>query len=95
MKIKLDDFYVRALINVLMNQRGQYDDETNISLDDILLYLVDVLESIKPNRKKKIPFQSVDTKVIRQCLIQQRNIEIEANKQGAVDVLNELLILFI
>ena len=44
MKVKLDDYEVRVLINGLMQQHRSYDAETN----------GDIAEAMKPGRKKKI-----------------------------------------
>lgn len=49
---------------------------------------------LTPGRKKKIPFEPVEIKIIRQCLMEWRNREIQAERYGAVDALTELLIQF-
>jgi len=49
---------------------------------------------MKPNRKKKIPFEPEEVSIIRKCLVEWRNREIQAGRQGAVDGINELLLLF-
>ena len=67
MKVKLDDYEVRVLINGLIQQH---------------------------RRKKKIPFEPVEIRVICQCLMEWRNREIQAKRHGAVDAINELLIRF-
>ncbi len=40
---------------------------------------------MKPGRKKKIPFEPVEIRVICQCLMEWRNREIQAKRHGAVD----------
>ena len=94
MKVKLDDYEVRVLINALVQQHRSYDTETNGQIDAIALRLCDIAEAMKLGRKKKIPFEPVEIRVIRQCLMEWRNREIQAKRHGAVDVLNELLIQF-
>ena len=94
MKVKLDDYEVRVLINGLIQQHRGYDTETNAQIDNLALRLCDIAEAMKPGRKKKISFEPVETRVTCQCLMEWRNREIRANRLGAVDALNELLIRF-
>ena len=94
MKVKLDDYEVRVPINGLIQQHRGYDTETNAQIDNLALRLCDIAEAMKPGRKKKIPFELVETRVTCQCLMEWRNREIQAKRLGAVDALNELLIRF-
>lgn len=94
MNVKLDDYEVRVLINGLVQQHRSYDAETNSQIDALALRLCDIAEVMKPGRKKKIPFEPVKIRVIRHCLVDWRNREIQAERHGAVDALNELLIRF-
>ena len=94
MKVKLDDYEVRVLINGLVQQHRNYDAETNGQIDSLALRLCDIAEAMKPGRKKKILFEPVEIRVMRQCLMAWRNREIQAKRHGAVDALNELLIQF-
>lgn len=94
MKVKLDDFGLRVLINGLFRQRTDYDTETNAVINALLLRLAEISDTMKPNRKKKIPFEPEEVSIIRKCLVEWRNREIQAGRQGAVDGINELLLLF-
>ena len=94
MKVKLDDYEVRVLINGLIQQHRGYDTETNAQIDNLALRLCDIAEAMKPGRKKKISFEPEETRVTCQCLMEWRNREIQAKRLGAVDALNELLIRF-
>ena len=78
MEVKLDDYEVRVLINGLVKQHRDYDTETNSQIDFLTLRLCDIAEAMKPGRKKKIPFEPVEIRVIRQCLLAWRNSEIQA-----------------
>ena len=60
MKVKLDDYEVRVLINGLIQQHRSYDAETNGQIDALALRLCDIAEAMKPGRKKKIPFEPVE-----------------------------------
>ena len=82
------------LINGLVQQHRGYGAETNGQLDALALRVCDIAEAMKPGRKKKIPFEPVEIKIIRQCLMEWRNREIQAERHGAVDALYELLIRF-
>ena len=77
-----------------MQRHRSYDAETNGQIDALALRLCDIAEAMKPGRKKKIPFEPVETRVIRHCLMEWRNREIQAPTHGAVDALNELLTRF-
>ena len=94
MKVKLDDFNIRVLINGLYRQGRDYDSETNAEINALLFRLCDIAEAMKPGRKKKISFEPVEIRVICQCLMEWRNREIQAKRHGAVDAINELLIRF-
>ena len=51
MKVKLDDYEVRVLINGLVQQHRSYDAETNGQIDALALRLCDIAETMKPGRK--------------------------------------------
>ena len=48
MKVKLDDYEVRVLINGLVQQHRSYDEETNSQIDALALRLCDIAEAMKP-----------------------------------------------
>ena len=93
MKVKLDDYEVRVLINGLIQQHRSYDAETNGQIDALALRLCDIAEAMKPGRKKKIPFELVETRVTCQCLMEWRNREISQGNDVASEVIGELLCL--
>ncbi len=93
MKVKLDDYEVRVLINDLIQQHRSYDAETNGQIDALALRLCDIAEAMKPGRKKKISFEPVETRVICQCLMEWRNREIRQGNDVASEVIGELLCL--
>ena len=92
MKVKLDDYEVRVLINGLVQQHRSYDAETNGQIDALALRLCDIAEAMKPGRKKKIPFEPVEIRVIRHCLVDWRNREISQGNDVASEVIGELLL---
>ncbi len=94
MKIKLDDYYLNVLINSLFSQSKSYDEETNYRINILVLRLVDISDMMKPNRKKKITFEPEETSLIRYCLTHLLNNQIQAEKQTALEVIGELLMLF-
>ena len=93
MKVKLDDYEVRVLINDLIQQHRSYDAETNGQIDALALRLCDIAEAMKPGRKKKISFEPVESRVICQCLMEWRNREIRQGNDVASEVIGELLCL--
>lgn len=95
MKVKLDSFYLNVLINGLYSQRSSYDDDTNSHIDTFLLRLVDESETMKTSRKKKLLFEPVEVSIIRQCLFDWRNQQIQAEKEAAVELIGELLAMYI
>lgn len=94
MKVKLDDYEIDILINGLFQQRGEYDAQTNKSIEDLLLQLVQKVKHKKLHRRRKFRFEPQETKLIRLCLIQWRNQQLQAQKQGAAEAISELIILF-
>lgn len=94
MKVKFDDYHCRVLINGLYNYHSCYDEDTNDFIDTLILRLADENKLIKTHRKRKFTFTSLEVSVIRQCLIDWRNEEIQNSNEVAVDVIGELLILF-
>lgn len=95
MKVKLDSFYLNVLINGLYTQRSSYDNETNSLIDTLLLRLVDESKMMKANRKKKLLFEPVEVSIIRQCLCDWRNQQIQAKKETAVELIGEMLAKYI
>ena len=93
MKVKLDDYEVRVLINGLVQQHRSYDAETNGQIDALALRLCDIAEAVRPGRKKKISFDPVEIRVIRHCLVDWRNREIRQGNDVASEVIGELLCL--
>ena len=94
MKIKLDDYYLNVLINSLYSQSKSYDKETSYKINILILRLVNISDTIKPNRKKKITFEADEASLIRYCLTDLLNNQIQAEKQTAAEVIGELLIKF-
>ena len=79
MKVKLDDYEVRVLINGLIQQHRSYDAETNGQIDALALRLCDIAEAMKPGRKKKIPFEPVVN-----CTLFVRQYDILSKKWGVL-----------
>lgn len=73
---------------------NDYLADINEQAEDMFSRLVDISDTIKANRKKRIAFEPEEARLIRHCLMEWRNREIQAERQGAVDGINELLILF-
>ncbi len=95
MNVKLDSFYLNVLINGVYSQRTRYDDDANNRIDTLLLRLVDKSDTMKANRKKKLLFEPIELSTIRQCLLDWRNQQIQAEEEVAVELIGELLAMFI
>ena len=97
MKVKLDDYDVRTLVNGLYQQRSDYDDDTNAAIDTLILRLADISDTMQkhPCRKKKIPFEPVETRLIRHVLNEWRNRELHAGKNIRAEAIGELMMRFI
>jgi len=94
MKIRLDNYDVRTLVNGLFLHRRDYDEDINASIDDLILRLADINDAMKPGRRKRIPFQPVEIRLVRLCLVEWRNDELQNEHNGAADAISELLIRF-
>lgn len=73
MKLKLDDYGIRVLINGLYQQRCDYDPHKNSEIDDLLLQLLRKSENVQPCRRRKFRFESRELSMIRMCLIEWLN----------------------
>ena len=94
MKVKLNEDDLGIIINGLFQYWECFDDDTNNAIAMLVLRLVEESNTIKTNRKKKIPFTAEEISLIRVCLIEWRNEEIQNNNAVATQVIGEVLILF-
>jgi len=94
MKIRLDNYDVCTLVNGLFLHRTDYDEAINAAIDDLILRLADINDTMKSGRKKRIPFQPVEIRLVRLCLVEWRNDELQNERNGAADAISELLIRF-
>ncbi len=94
MKVKLDDYEIDILINGLFQQRYDYDAQTNSALEDLLLQIVQKVNYKKFHRRQKFCFEPQETRLIRMCLIQWRNQQLQAQKYGGAEAIAELIVLF-
>ncbi len=94
MKVKLDNYEMDILINGLFQQRCDYDAQTNGDIDDFLLQVVQKVKHKKLCRRQKFRFEPQETRLIRMCLIQWRNQQLQAQKQEAAEAISDLIILF-
>ena len=94
MKIKLDDYEIDILINGLFQQRSDYDAQTNREIEDLLLQIVQKSKHRTLRRRQKICFAPQEVRLIRMCLVEWRNHQIQAEKHGAAEVIAELILQF-
>lgn len=94
-KIKLTYYDVGLLITCLHEMKRSYDEESIDRINEILLMLLDVQDQIRPGRKKKIPFDDSDIRLICGCLVDFRNKYLREGNEAAADVIGEVLMNFI
>lgn len=93
MKNKLDRYNLSILINGLYTMRDQYDSEKLSQINDLLLRLIDIHESLKPKQKARIIFSGTELHIVRNCLIDWRNQLLREGKPGAAECVGELILL--
>ena len=93
MKTKLDHYNLSILINGLYTMRDQYDSEKLSQINDLLLRLIDIHESLKPKRKARIIFSGTELHIVHKCLIDWRNQFLREGKLGAAECVGELILL--
>ena len=93
MKTKLDHYDLSAIVNGLYTMRDQYDSATIAIINDLLLRLIDIHESLKPKQKARIIFSSTELHIVRNCLIDWRNQLLQEGKPGAAECVGELILL--
>lgn len=68
----------------LFEHKDRYFASTEVDFPAFLLRLVDESEQLKPGRKKKITFEPEEIKLVRRCLLEWRNEELQAGKEVGV-----------
>ena len=94
MKIKLDDYEIDILINGLFQQRSDYDAQTNREIDNLLLQVVQKSKNKTLLRRRKFCFTPLEVRLIRMCLIEWRNQQMQAERHRTAEVIAELIIQF-
>lgn len=94
-KIRLDNYDLGAVVNCLYNTRGSYPTEKRNEIDDLLLSLIDTHEQMKPGRRKRIPFQPEEVRLIYLCMNDWRNSFLSAGEDIKAEVVAEIMIKFI
>lgn len=93
-KIKVDSYDIELAINGMYQMRNTYPAEEKRQVNEIILSLLDICDSMKSGRKKRIRFESTSLSMICRCLIDWRNDKLQRGELTAVDVINEALLLF-
>ena len=95
MKVKLDDYEIDILINGLFQQLSDYDAQTNREIEDLLLQIVQKSKHKVLRHRRKFCFTPQEARLIRMCLIEWRNQQLQAEKHGVADVISELIIYYL
>ena len=93
-KIKVDSYDIELAINGMYQMRNTYPAEKKRQVNEIILSLLDICDSMKTGRKKRIRFESATLSMICRCLIDWRNDKLQRGELTAVEVINEALMLF-
>lgn len=93
-KIKVDNYDIELAINGMYQMRNTYPAEKKRQVNEIILSLLDICDSMKTGRKKRIRFESATLSIICRCLIDWRNDKLKHGEMTAVEIINETLILF-
>lgn len=93
-RIKVDDYDLKVVINGLYQMRANYFGETRNAVDDVLLSVMGMCKQMKPGRKKKLFFEPSQIKVICRCLLDWCNAKIASGDDVAVEVIGETMLLF-
>ena len=94
-KIRLDNYDLGAVVNCLYNTRGRYPADKRNEIDGLLLSLIDTHAQMKPGRRKRIPFQPEEVRLIYLCMNDWRNAFLSAGKEVKAEVVAEIMIKFI
>ena len=93
-RIKVNNYDLQLVINGMYQMRNTYPIEKKQQVDKIILALLDTCDEMKPDRKKRIRFETGSLSTICRCLIDWRNEKLRRGELTAVEVINEALILF-
>lgn len=74
--------------------RTEYLAEKRNAVDDVLISIAYICEQMKPGRKKRISFELSTITIVCRCLVDWRNQKIISGEDVAVEVINEMLLLF-
>ena len=91
MKVKLDRCEISILVNGLFRLREKYSAEQRRVIDEVILNLIDITESMKPGRKVKLLFELEEIRLIRRCLIDWRNAFIVSGQSDYSEIVAEIL----
>ena len=93
MKIKVDKYDLGIIIDGLFNCREYYDEDTNTTIDDITLRLIKEHTSMNTTRKRRIVVDANELSLIRKCLLEWRNDELQKGNDMVVKFIGEVIIL--
>ena len=94
-KVKISEFDMRVVINGLNTMRPSYDLNKQLEVISVLSRLLDVHETMKPNKKKRILFESAEKQLIMHCLNDWRSAFLSEGKEPQAEQVGETMLLFI
>ena len=93
MKIKVDKYDLGIIIDGLFNCRECYAEDTNTTIDDITLRLIKEHTEMNTSRKRRIVVDANELSLIRKCLLEWRNDELQKGNDMVVEYIGEVIIL--
>lgn len=94
-RIKLDSYDLGILINGLCSCRKVYSSDAREQIDNILLWLMEAFEGMKPGRKKKLAFTTDEIRLVLLCLNEWRNSFLSGSYENKADAVAETMSKFI
>ena len=85
---------IGIVINSLVQIRANYPEEKQDQIDETLLFLYDIYDSIKPKRKKRVNMDYFQKRLIINCLNEWRNLCLSTGEEIKADAISEVLLAF-
>ena len=94
-RTKLSEFDMRVVINGLCQMRPKYCAEKRDAVDEIIVELMNLHDTMKVNKSRKFSFQPSMKHQIVLCLIDWRNEMLDIGKDAAAEQISETITLFL
>ena len=93
-KVKLDRYDLKLMVNCLYQARDLYTDEPKENITEVILFLLDRHDELKPGRKMNIRFDTNQLRIVIVCLNDWRTALRTAGDDWQAEDVSELLLKF-